>query len=148
MRARHFSLAVSLVAILATGAACSTAEQETESPTTTQSAIEEASPTTSEVTSPPQPATTPQRTTAAPPPTVDEASIMPNVVCMNLQDAQNAIQATGVFFSRSEDATGRGRSQMLDSNWIVVGQTPSPGTSFTEGEAVLSAVKIGEPNPC
>ncbi len=37
---------------------------------------------------------------------------------------------------------------MVDSNWIVVGQTPSPGTPFTEGEAVLSAVKIGEPNPC
>ncbi|MFE0748599.1 PASTA domain-containing protein [Gordonia sp. NPDC058843] len=73
---------------------------------------------------------------------------MPNVVCMNLQDAQNAIQAAGVFFSRSEDATGRGRSQMVDSNWIVVGQTPSPGASFSEGDAVLSAVKIGEPNPC
>lgn len=73
---------------------------------------------------------------------------MPNVVCMNLQDAQNAIQAAGVFFSRSEDASGRGRSQMVDSNWIVVGQTPSAGAEFTEGEAMLSAVKIGEPNPC
>ncbi|WP_055476103.1 PASTA domain-containing protein [Gordonia sp. HS-NH1] len=73
---------------------------------------------------------------------------MPNVVCMNLQDAQNAIQAAGVFFSRSEDASGRGRSQMIDSNWIVVGQTPAAGATFTEGEAVLSAVKIGESNQC
>ncbi|WP_260870325.1 PASTA domain-containing protein [Gordonia paraffinivorans] len=73
---------------------------------------------------------------------------MPNVVCMNLQDAQDTIQEAGVFYSRSKDATGQGRSQILDRNWIVVGQTPGPGTPFGEGEAVLSVVKIGEPNDC
>ncbi|WP_223205501.1 PASTA domain-containing protein [Gordonia jinghuaiqii] len=73
---------------------------------------------------------------------------MPDVVCMNLQAAQNAIQAAGVFFSRSTDASGEGRSQLVDSNWVVVAQTPGPGTPFDEGEAVLSAVKIGEPSPC
>ncbi len=73
---------------------------------------------------------------------------MPAVVCMNLQTAQNAIQAAGVFFSRSADATGAGRMQVLDSNWIVVGQQPSPGALVGEGDAVLSVVKIGEPNNC
>ena len=73
---------------------------------------------------------------------------MPAVTCMNLQVAQDTIQAAGVFFSRSEDATGQGRNQVLDSNWIVVAQTPAPGTPVGELEAVLSAVKIGEPNPC
>ncbi|WP_262365900.1 PASTA domain-containing protein [Gordonia sp. OPL2] len=73
---------------------------------------------------------------------------MPDVVCMNLQAAQNRIQDAGVFFSRSTDASGQGRSQILDSNWIVVAQTPDPGTPITEGDAVLSAVKIGEPSPC
>ncbi|MGB3303426.1 calcium-binding protein [Gordonia sp. (in: high G+C Gram-positive bacteria)] len=67
---------------------------------------------------------------------------------MNLQAAQDAIQDAGVFFSRSDDATGRGRSQVLDRNWIVVSQTPSAGSPVGEAEAVLSAVKIGEPNPC
>jgi hypothetical protein len=67
---------------------------------------------------------------------------------MNLQAAQNLIQDNGVFFSRSEDATGEGRLQAIDSNWVVVGQTPEPGTPITEGDAVLSVVKIGESSPC
>ncbi|WP_415668943.1 hypothetical protein, partial [Williamsia muralis] len=74
--------------------------------------------------------------------------IMPAVVCMNLQAAQNLIQDNGVFFSRSEDATGEDRMQLDDSNWIVVSQTPEPGTPITEGDAILSVVKIGEPSPC
>ncbi|GAA2378481.1 hypothetical protein GCM10009855_17890 [Gordonia cholesterolivorans] len=53
-------------------------------------------------------------------------AIMPNVVCMNLQEAQNEIQRAGVFYSRSNDATGRGRHQIRDRNWVVVAQTPSP----------------------
>ena len=74
---------------------------------------------------------------------------MPAVVCMNLQDAQDYIQTFGVFYSRSEDATGAGRSQIVDSNWIVVAQYPDPGTPFGEGDALLYAVKYGEsPNPC
>jgi hypothetical protein len=74
---------------------------------------------------------------------------MPDVVCMNLQAAQDHIQeVTDVFYSRSEDATGAGRSQLVDSNWIVVGQTPEPGTPIGEGDAVLSVVKLDEPNPC
>jgi beta-lactam-binding protein with PASTA domain len=73
---------------------------------------------------------------------------MPDVVCMNLQAAQDAIQAAGVFFSRSEDATGAGRKQVLDRNWIVVKQTPAAGQPVKEVEAVLSVVKIEEPNIC
>lgn len=38
--------------------------------------------------------------------------------------------------------------QVNDSNWIVVEQDPAPGVLFGEGEAVLPAVKIGEPNNC
>lgn len=69
-------------------------------------------------------------------------------MCMNLQDAQDLIQENGVFFSRSADASGKGRNQVVDSNWIVVGQTPAVGALIGEGDAVLSVVKIGEPNPC
>ncbi|ALG84208.1 PASTA domain-containing protein [Gordonia phthalatica] len=91
--------------------------------------------------------TAPETTKTAPAATAADA-VMPNVVCMNLQDAQNAIQKAGVFFSRSKDASGQGRRQVLDRNWIVVAQTPDAGSPVGEGEAVLSAVKIGEPNPC
>ncbi|MGW0638870.1 PASTA domain-containing protein [Nocardia salmonicida] len=67
---------------------------------------------------------------------------------MNLQEAQNTIQAAGVFFSRSTDASGRGRAQVMDRNWTVVAQEPAPGTLIGEGEAVLSVVKNEEPNQC
>ncbi len=73
---------------------------------------------------------------------------MPDVVCMGLQAAQDEIQDHGVFFSRSEDATGEGRMQIMDSNWIVVDQMPAPRSPIGEGEAILYVVKIDEPNPC
>ena len=99
-------------------------------------------------------------TTAAPPTASEQSSssapsvpagavtVMPDVVCQNLQDAQDEIQRAGVFFSRSDDASGKGRAQVLDRNWIVVSQTPAPGSPVSEGEAILSVVKIGEPAPC
>ncbi|MGW5386700.1 hypothetical protein [Nocardia sp. NPDC003963] len=73
---------------------------------------------------------------------------MPAVVCMNLQAAQDLIQTAGVFYSRSEDATGQGRRQVVDRNWVVVGQTPMAGALIGEGDAVLSVVKVGEPTDC
>ncbi len=96
---------------------------------------------------PPQPPTQPPST--APPATAaSSGAVMPNVVCMNLQDAQDTIQAAGVFFSRSHDATGADRSQIIDSNWVVVSQSPGPGTPIGELEADLGAVKYGEPSQC
>lgn len=100
----------------------------------------------------PAPETTPPTappTTSAPPPATDTpTAVMPDVVCMNLQAAQDRIQEAGVFFSRSNDATGQGRMQIMDSNWVVVAQKPSPGSPVTEAEAVLDVVKIGEPGSC
>jgi len=96
---------------------------------------------------------TPTNETAAPvatqPYVAPVAATMPDVVCMNLQDAQDRIQQENVFYSRSQDATGQDRMQVIDSNWIVVEQQPSPGSPFGEGDAVLFVVKYGEsPNPC
>lgn len=85
----------------------------------------------------------PRSTTAA-----SGEGIMPQVVCMNLQAAQDLIQRTGVFYSRSRDATGAGRAQIFDRNWIVVAQSPAAGARIGEGDAVLSVVKTDEPNPC
>ncbi|WP_458688597.1 PASTA domain-containing protein [Nocardia tengchongensis] len=99
---------------------------------------------TPNLSSSPQPPT-PAPTSAAP---AAPAAVMPAVVCMNLQDAQNTIHAAGVFYSRSKDATGKSRHQVIDRNWLVVAQSPSPGTPFGEGDAMLSVVKYGEPNNC
>jgi hypothetical protein len=73
-----------------------------------------------------------------------EDFLMPNVICMTLQEAQDEIQDHGVFSSRSKDATGKNRGQWNDSNWIVVKQSPAPGKKISEGSALLSAVKKGE----
>jgi hypothetical protein len=75
-------------------------------------------------------------------------AIMPDVVCLDLQTAQDTIQEAGVFFSRSHDATRQDRMQLLDSNWQVVAQRPAPGTPIGELEAVLDVVKYGETSPC
>lgn len=109
--------------------------ESTTSETTTPMAVEETTTSASPITTVPA-----ALATVATAPVV----LMPDVVCMNLQAAQDEIQKYGVFFSRSSDATGMDRSQLIDRNWIVVKQTPLPGQPVTELEAVLSVVKIGE----
>lgn len=120
----------------AEASASTTAAPESEAPVTFASPPTTAAPTTA-------------APTTAPPTTAAPGALMPDVVCMNLQDAQDLIQSeTGVFLSLSEDATGQGRNQVIDSNWVVVDQRPAVGTPIGEGDAVLSAVKLDEPNPC
>lgn len=75
---------------------------------------------------------------------IESSAMMPDVVGMDLQAAQDTIQEAGVFYSRSEDATGRGRMQILDRNWTVVRQDPAPGTAIGEGDALLYVVKDDE----
>ncbi|WP_084352227.1 PASTA domain-containing protein [Millisia brevis] len=94
------------------------------------------------------PAAIPPATGGSPTIEIGRSVPMPDVVCMNLQLAQDTIQAAGVFFSRSVDATGADRMQVIDRNWIVVSQQPAPGVEVGEGEAVLSVVRDTEPNTC
>jgi hypothetical protein len=90
----------------------------------------------------PPPTMATSRTTTAP------ASFMPDVVGMNLQAAQDLIQAaTDRFFSSSIDCTGEGRMQVNDRNWVVVAQDPAPGSPITEAP-VLGVVKYGERLAC
>ena len=74
--------------------------------------------------------------------------LMPNVICMGLQEAQDEIQDRGVFYSRSEDATGQGRMQLWDRNWIVIRQSPRAGTPIDEGDAILYVMKKSENHGC
>lgn len=146
---RNVFIAVSVASLFA--ASCSSSDPGSlvadSSPVTSSSAA-------AATVAPTEVATTVVAATAAPtvpltapptlPPQPAPAALMPDVVCMNLQDAQDYIQTFGVFFSRSVDATGQGRSQIIDSNWLVVDQSPAPGEPFGEGDAVLSVVKYGE----
>ncbi|WP_315901401.1 hypothetical protein [Rhodococcus sp. BP22] len=147
MRSIGVAAAVGLVGIVS---ACSSAEDTTAASDTTSVASTTVAPTTTTTTRPvvvaPEPAQAPPAVVT--PEAVAVPVLMPPVVCMNLQAAQNLIQDAGVFFSRSEDASGAGRMQVNDSNWIVVDQTPAVGMPIEEGDAVLSVVKLSEPNNC
>lgn len=71
---------------------------------------------------------------------------VPNVVCLDLQKAQDTLQAAGFYLLGSEDATGQGRQQLVDRNWVVVSQSASPGSSpDPKTKITLGAVKLGEP---
>jgi hypothetical protein len=74
---------------------------------------------------------------------------MPDFVGMDLQSAQNLVQANGVFFSQSHDLLGS-RSQVLDSNWLVCDQNIPVGQQVTgdaEGAIDFGVVKRGEACP-
>ncbi|NAS21434.1 PASTA domain-containing protein [Herbidospora sp. NEAU-GS84] len=70
---------------------------------------------------------------------------LPSVVGMNLQLAQDTMQAAGFFLLRDRDATGQGRFQVNDRNWVVVRQVPAAGRKIDPATFVtLWAKKIGE----
>jgi hypothetical protein len=74
---------------------------------------------------------------------------MPDIPCgTDLQLAQDLVQEAGVFLSLSEDATGQGRSQLMDRNWTVVEAEPAAGTPISEGDAVFYVVKDEEFTGC
>jgi beta-lactam-binding protein with PASTA domain len=155
---------IGLLVVLSVGVAVSACDSESGSSESTTAARPESS-------TPPRSESTTERTDAAVAPVDDGGSVapndtsdgdganplggnspedrlMPDVVCMNLQDAQDEIQDHGVFFSGSVDATGQGRNQVIDSNWVVVDQSPTPGSPIGEGDAELSVVKYGETTDC
>ncbi len=78
-------------------------------------------------------------------PGVTQTGVVPNGVCMNLQDAQNAMQASGFVNLGSADGAGQGRVQILDRDWVVIGQSVPAGTKpgLTK-RIVLTSVKYGE----
>jgi beta-lactam-binding protein with PASTA domain len=73
---------------------------------------------------------------------------MPDLVGVNLQDAQNRIQALSgdqTFYSASHDESGAGRSQVLDANWQVCSQNVRAGARITKDTQIdFGAVKLGE----
>jgi hypothetical protein len=74
---------------------------------------------------------------------------MPNFVGMDLQSAQNLVQANGVLLSLSHDLLGS-RQQVLDSNWVVCDQNIPVGRRVTgdaEGRIDFGVVKRTESCP-
>lgn len=70
---------------------------------------------------------------------------VPDVVGMNLQAAQDHLQAAGFYVLNDKDATGQNRLQVMDRNWEVVRQDPAAGKRVsTDTLITLYAKKIGE----
>jgi hypothetical protein len=70
---------------------------------------------------------------------------VPEVVCTDLPTARGALAAAG-YEVRTVDGTGRGRLLLVESNWLVVGQSPAAGSRPGRGTTVtVTIVKYGEP---
>lgn len=76
---------------------------------------------------------------------------MPDLVGTGLQKAQDDIQRLThdkVFFTSSHDLTGRGRHQLIDSDWQVCTQNVRPGTTITAATKIdFGVVKLAESCP-
>jgi beta-lactam-binding protein with PASTA domain len=76
---------------------------------------------------------------------VPETFMMPSLVGVNLQEAQNLLQARGSFLLTQTDGAGQGRFQMLDLGWKVCAQDPAAGTETDILTLVeLITVKLSE----
>jgi hypothetical protein len=76
---------------------------------------------------------------------------MPDMVGTGLQRAQDAMQKlTGdpIFVTSSHDVTGRGRHQIIDSDWRVCSQNVRAGATFTLTSKIdFGVVKLSETCP-
>lgn len=107
--------------------------------TTTTTTTTEATTTTTEATT--TTATVPTTTTAAP----VEQRPLPNVVGLDLQLAQDTLQAAGFYALTSHDAKGLNRLQVLDRAWTVVDQSPPADTVVPVDQVIdLGAVRDEE----
>ncbi|MEU5907874.1 PASTA domain-containing protein [Micromonospora sp. NPDC047467] len=71
---------------------------------------------------------------------------VPDVVCRDLQTAQDALRAAGFYLLLPKDGLGQGRFPLVDRNWIVVGQSAPSGSSPAASTRIeLTVVKYGEP---
>ena len=78
-------------------------------------------------------------------PAPEETFTMPALVGMNLQLAQDTLQALDSYVLVQDDAAGLGRFQVLDANWQVCTQDPAPGDVMPISTLVtLGAVKLDE----
>ncbi|MEV6903310.1 PASTA domain-containing protein [Amycolatopsis sp. NPDC051372] len=61
---------------------------------------------------------------------------VPDVSGMNHQDAQDKMQAAGLYNLREVDSSGRHRAMILDRDWCQTGQDPKPGTGVSAGTVI------------
>jgi hypothetical protein len=71
--------------------------------------------------------------------------VVPNVVGVDHQLAQDTMQAAGLYLLDEKDCTGQGRMLLWDRNWVVVSQDPPAGSNVNEDTTItLCSKKDGE----
>jgi hypothetical protein len=93
-----------------------------------------------------------QKEAAATPEATQEAAsedgggiTVPNVVGLDHQAAQNAMQGEGLYNLAEKDCSGQGRLLLFDRNWEVVKTTPPGGAHVSEDTKItICSVKQGE----
>ncbi|NUR88832.1 MAG: hypothetical protein HOY71_32495 [Nonomuraea sp.] len=80
-------------------------------------------------------------------PTQGEKGGVPYVVGRDLQKARDAVWMSGYHFIKPHDALGRGRAQILLSNWKVCDQTPDSGKPDKDTTISLGVVRTNEDCP-
>ncbi|HVV11147.1 PASTA domain-containing protein [Amycolatopsis sp.] len=66
---------------------------------------------------------------------------VPDVSGMNHQQAQDTMQAAGLYNLREVDGKGLGRALVVDRNWVQVAQDPPAGTRVP-GDAVITLTAV------
>jgi outer membrane murein-binding lipoprotein Lpp len=92
-----------------------------------------------------------QQAATAPDAGVDQTSgegggiVVPNVVGLDHQAAQDALQGEGLWILDEQDCTGQDRLLLFDRNWEVVSTDPPAGTAVSEDATItLCSKKQGE----
>jgi hypothetical protein len=99
--------------------------------------------TTPATTGVPTSASAPATTAAPASSTTPEALVtVPDVSGMNHQDAQDTMQAAGLYNLAEVDGTGKGRMLLVDRNWVQTGQDPAAGSKVpADTKVTLTAIK-------
>ena len=71
--------------------------------------------------------------------------VVPDMVCMDLQLAQDKAQAAGFRRVSTRDDSGQGRRQRYDQEWVVVAQSPPAGTPTSRARIALRVLAYGDP---
>ncbi|WP_328331654.1 hypothetical protein OHA70_11990 [Kribbella sp. NBC_00382] len=132
--------------LLLLAAACGVSDQPRPAATVTVTASQPTQqPTASETIVSPTPTPTSAASKPPTPPQTAREAVVPKVVGLNHQLAQDTMQAAGFYYLTEEDATGQGRLLINDRNWVVVSQSPEGGTTASlDTKILLRSKKIGE----
>jgi hypothetical protein len=129
---------IGAVAVLLILAGCGTPAAGQSEPVSSPSVAQPTPASTTDQPSPAQPSET----------AVPQTFTMPDLVGKNLQDAQDALQALGSYLLDQQDASGKSRLQVDDSNWQVCTQEPAAGQEVSVAATVaLASVKLDEQCP-